>query len=85
MTCERRYGGVVRDLGCGRLEHGYRSKSLLWWCCWLVVEWPAVLCLNGINSVCIAASCLAPQLILIGDFAARSPCRAQSSSSLCSD
>ena len=26
MAGECGYGGVVRDLGRGRLEHGYRSK-----------------------------------------------------------
>jgi len=36
MTCECRNGGVVRNLGCRRLEHSYRPKSLVsvvlvWW------------------------------------------------------
>ena len=54
MACEGRYGGVVRNLGCRRLEHGYRPEWVLVVLVGGGAAWTlyvCVLCRKGINSV----------------------------------
>jgi len=68
MTCECRNGGIVRDLGRRRLEHGYRPESLVgvvlvvlsgWWWSGLDPVWACCATMRSLRTlvpICIAAT-----------------------------